>query len=510
MSQKFLIGIDVGTTSLKTILVNSEGKIINQASQEYPTSYPYPDWAQQNPEDWWKAACMTLKKVIINSHIDPHDVACVGVSSQAPTMLALNKQGRLLYPAIIWMDRRSKIQCEWLWNHIGEDRICGTNGGRIDPYYLAPKLLWFKENEPDLYRQTHIVLQANGYVVYKLCGSYCMDISHGPLTLFFDSRHLSWSDQLVDSMELDWAKLPKIVQCTCIVGEVNLEASNATGLVPNTPVVAGAVDGTAAGLEAGLVNSGDAVEMTGQSTVLLICSNQPYLGKELIPLVHAVSGKYLVVGASVASGGALRWFRDQLSDTECRAAEILSLDPFDLLSLEASNSPPGANRLLFLPYMFGERSPIWDPDARGVFLGLSLATKKADLVRAIMEGAAFGLRHNVEIALKAGFPISGLSCVGGGARSALWNQIKADVLNKQIWLPQVATGAPMGDAILAAVGAGIYPSVEEAVKRVVRIGHQYQPREEFRILYDTLYNIYVNLYPAIKASFKRLAALSDD
>jgi xylulokinase len=240
---------------------------------------------------------------------------------------------------------------------------------------------------------------------------------------------------------------------------------------------------------------------------LLICSDRPYLGRDLIPLGHAVPGRYLVVGALVASGGALRWFRDQLGEVERQEAARLGVDPFELLSKAAEQSPPGANRLIFLPYLYGERSPIWDSDARGVFFGLSLATQKADLVRAILEGAAFGLRHNVEVATAGGFPLATLTCVGGGARSALWNQIKADVLNRPLRLPQAASGAPLGDAIVAAAGVGLYPSVEAAVQRMVQQGTEYQPQRKFVPCYDALYQVYRNLYPALKPLFQQLAAV---
>lgn len=508
MTRRLLIGIDIGTTSTKAVVFDSQGVMLAEASQEYPTVYPHPNWAEQNPVDWWQATCAVLNKIFLDKTIDAHAVASVGISCQAPSLVAVDRQGRPLHPALIWMDRRSEPQCDWLREQVGEENISRINGGRIDPYYWAPKLLWYKDQRPDLYRQTHQLLQANGYVVYQLCQAFSMDLSHGPLALFFDSAKLTWSTPLLERMRLDPAHLPPLLASTAVVGEVTPAAASATGLIAGTPVVAGMTDGTAAGLEAGLLEVGDAVEMTGQSTVLLVCSDRPYLGKDLIPLGHAVPGRYLVVGALVASGGSLRWFRDQLGETEQLAAARLGIDAFELLSKAAAHSPPGANRLLFLPYMYGERSPIWDSDARGVFFGLSLATQKADLVRAIMEGAAFGLRHNVEAATAGGFPLATLACVGGGARSALWNQIKADVLNRPIRLPQVAAGAPLGDAMVAAVGAGIYGSLEEAVAQMVTKGEIYQPRAEFVDRYEALYQVYLGLYPALKASFKQLAAVN--
>jgi xylulokinase len=505
MSSTLLLGIDVGTTSLKAVLFDADGTILSQASQEYPTVYPHPNWAEQAPEEWWRAACAILPQLFASARADPRGVAGIGVSGQAPSVVPVDRTGAALRPALLWLDRRAEAQCAWLRAHVGAEAIASVNGGRIDPYYLAPKWLWLREHEPETYRRTHALLQANGYLIHKLCDAICMDVSHGPLTLFFDSRRLRYAEPLAGRMGLDLAQMPPIRQCAEVVGTVTSAAAAATGLAPGTPVIAGMCDGTAAAVEAGLLRPGDAVEMTGQSTVLLICSDEPYLGEALIPLVHGVPGHYLVVGALVASGGSLRWFRDQLGEAERLAAPLLGVDPFDLLSQEAAASPAGANGVIFLPYMFGERSPIWDSAARGVFFGLSLATKKADLVRAIMEGAAFGLRHNAETAAGSGFDIARLACVGGGAASAVWNQIKADVLQVPIRLPRAATGAPLGDALAAGVATGVYASFEEAVRRVVRVEREFAPDPARRARYDALYQVYVGLYPALRESFRALA-----
>ncbi len=510
MKRSLLIGVDVGTTSTKAVLFDQDGTQLAEAAQEYATAYPHNGWAEQDPEDWWRTTCAALSQLFADQRFDPANVAALGISCQAPSLAAVDREGRPLAPALIWLDRRTEAQCTWLRDHVGEASIAAINGGRVDPYYMAPKVLWFKEQMPDRYRATHQMLQANGYVVHKLCGLFTMDRSHGPITSFFDSAAGTWSDRLLDRCGIDAAKLPPLVDCAQVVGEVTREAAAATGLAAGTPVIAGMTDGTAAGIEAGLVRTGDAVEMTGQSTVLLICNDQPYLGRDLIPLGHAIPGKHLVVGALVASGGALRWFRDQLGVSEQEAAARLGVDPFDLLSEGAAQSPPGANRLVFLPYMYGERSPIWDSAARGVFFGLSLASQKRDLVRAIMEGAAYGLRHNLEVAAAAGFTATTLACVGGGARSALWNQIKADVLQRPIRLPRAATGAPFGDAVVAAAGVGLYPSIEAAVATMVQQGATYQPQRALAPRYDALYRIYLDLYPALKASFQALAAIPDE
>ena len=505
MGASLLIGVDVGTTGVKALLCERDGTVLAQAGQEYPTTFAQPGWAEQDPDAWWEATCAVVRQVIARSGARAEAVAAIGVSCQAPTLVAVDAHGVPVHPALIWMDRRSERQCDALRATVDEAAIARINGGRIDPYFLAPKILWLRDEAPEAYARTHQILQANGYIVHKLAGAFCMDNSHGPLTLLFDNDRQAWSPQLIDAMGIDPAKLPPVVPCAQVVGTVTPAAAAATGLAPDTPVIAGMTDGTAASIEVGLVRPGAAAEMTGQSTVLLICSDTPYRGNLLFPLGHPIAGLHLVVGAMVATGGALRWFRDQLGAHEVAEAARLGVDPFDLLGEQAAQSRPGANRVVFLPYMYGERSPIWDSAARGVFFGVSLATTKGDLVRAIMEGAAYGLRHNVETAAADGFPVSALACVGGGARSALWNQIKADVLDRPVTLPGAASGAAMGDAIVAAAGAGLYPSIEAAVAGMVTTGPSYQPDPARARVYDDFYRIYRDLYPALRASFRDLA-----
>jgi xylulokinase len=517
LESALLVGIDIGTTSLKAVLFNAQGVALAEASQEYPTHFPHPNWAEQNAQDWWRATCYTLRQLFLDCSIGGDGqhagerrriatrVAAIGISCQAPSVVAVDRAGNALAPALIWMDRRTENECRWLHEHVGQEVIAHVNGGRIDPYYMAPKVLWLQRHLPDVYRATHQLLQANGYIIHQLCGAFTMDLSHGPLSLFFENANGNWSDLLLDAMQLDRNKLPPVFESSAVVGAVSKEAAALTGLAAGTPIVAGMTDGTAASIEAGLVQTGDAVEMTGQSTVLLICNDKPYLGTELIPLGHAIQGKHLVVGALVASGGALRWFRDQLGESERAEAAQRGCDAFDLLTAEAATSPAGASGVLFLPYMFGERSPIWDSYARGVFFGLTLATRKADLVRAILEGAAYGLRHNVDVAAQAGFPLATLACVGGGARSSLWNQIKADVLKRPVHLPPHAFGAPLGDVIVAAAGIGLYPSIEAAVAKMVVRGSQFLPQSELASRYDALYALYTDLYPALKQSFRALS-----
>ena len=505
MAARHLLGIDVGTTGLKVVVAHADGRVLAQASQEYPTSYAQPNWAEQDPEQWWRACCAVVPQVLVESGITGRDIAGIGVSGQGVGAVPVDGNGAALRPAIIWLDRRSDAQCRALRERVSEEEVTRVNGARIDSFYLAPKWLWVKEHEPEVYRRTASVLQSNGYISMRLTGSRRMDLSNGPMMLFFDSAKLAYSEDLAGRMGIDLEKLPPLAQCHEVVGEVTREAAQATGLAAGTPVVAGSVDGTAAAVEGGLLEDGDAVEMTGQSTVLLVCSSRPYLDRDLISLVHGVPGKYLAVGGSTAAGGSLRWWRDALADVERERGRQLGCDPFQLLDELAAGSPAGANRLVFLPYLFGERSPIWDTDARGVFFGLSLSTTKADMVRAILEGAAYGLRHNMEAAANAGFTVAGLGCVGGGARSSLWNQIKADVLGKPVRQLRAGAGAPVGDIMMAGVGVGVYRDFVEAKAAVFEVQREFTPNPANRQMYDDLYGVFLGLYPALREQFAQLA-----
>lgn len=510
MAERLLLGIDAGTTGTKAVLARADGAVVAQAGREYPTYFPEPNAAEQDPDDWWCALCAIVPELLSAASAPASSIAAISVSSQAPTVVPVDVSLQPVGNARIWMDRRAEPECEWLRREVGEDRFTLCNGGRIDPYFLAPKLMGYLRDQrrrgSDGEQPAHILSTA-GYMVARLTGRAVMDASHGPLTLLFDSTQQRWSDELVAACGIDARLLPEVLACDEVAGGVTPEAAAATGLAAGTPVLAGMVDGTAAAIEANVLAPGSAVEMTGQSTVVMVCSDAPFPSRDLFMLGHAIEQRWLVVGAMVATGGSLRWFRDQLAPMEKQSAAKQGVDVFDLLTAEAAQSEPGANRVIFLPYMYGERSPLWDSDARGVFFGLSLATRRGDMVRAILEGAAFGLRHILEIAEQGGFRAQSLVCVGGGARSPLWNQIKADVLQRPILVPQAATGAPMGNAILASVAAGCHASLSEAVHAMVHTGKEVHPNPEHAERYDSVYRIYRELYPALRDAYRALAAL---
>jgi xylulokinase len=478
-----VLGVDVGTTAVKAAVVAADGLVLGEASVEYPTRYVRPGWVEQDPEDWWRAACGAIRSALAG-----RQVAAVCVSAQAPTLLPADENGRPLRPALIWMDRRAEAECARLREALGEEVVLRVTGNRIDPYFVAPKLLWFREHEPQLFARARVYLQATGYLVQRLTGELTLDREHASLLSLRDLAAETWSEPLLEAVGVTPELFPRLVRGDEVVGAVTTRAAEATGLAAGTRVTGGTVDGAAAALEAGALDEGQAAEMTGTSTVLILPSDRPRSEPAFVAMRHAARDRWLLLGAMVASGGSLRWLRD-----------LLGGESFDELTAEAE--PPGD--VVFLPYMMGERSPIWDSDARGVFLGLTLATRRGALVRAVLEGAAFALRHNVEVAAAAGIAVAELRSVGGGARSKLWSQIKADVLGVPVLLPETLLGAPFGDAALACVAAGLHADVGGLVG-TIGIRERFEPGERGR--YDILYGVYRRAYEALRGEFAALAA----
>jgi xylulokinase len=490
--EEAVLGVDVGTTAVKAAVVGVEGRLLGAASVEYPTRYPRPGWVEQDPEDWWRATCGVVRGAL--ERAGRRRVAAVCVSAQGPTMLPLDGHGRPLRPALIWMDRRAEAECERLRRELGEKLVRAVTGNRIDPYFVAAKLLWFRDREPDLFAQTRSFVQATGYLVHRLTGELTLDREHASLLSLRDLGGTTWSEPLCAAVGVTPDRFPRLVNGDEIVGRVTDAAARATGLAAGTPVTGGTVDGAAAALEAGALDEGRAAEMTGTSTVLMLPSERPRSEPALVAMRHAAPGRWLLLGAMVATGGSLRWLRD-----------LLGARSFDALTAAAELEPAGAAGLVFLPYMMGERSPIWDSDARGVFLGLTLASGRGALVRAVLEGAAFALRHNIEVAGAAGIAVGELRSVGGGTRSRLWNQIKADVTGVPVLLPQASVGAPFGDAALAAVGAELCTDVRELVG-ATPIVERFEPNPAAGERYEVLYGVYRRAYGALREEFGRLAA----
>jgi len=497
--RRLLCGIDIGTTGAKAALFRADGLLLGEGYGEYPVHHPRPGWAEQDPADWWRATCDALRAMMRAATAEPGSIGAVGVSAQAPTMLPLDAAGRPVRRALIWMDRRAEEEARFLGERLGEEAIFASTGNRVDPFYVAAKLLWFRRNEPELFVRTHRFVQINGYIAYRLTGSLSMDPVHAALLQLRRWETGEWLDELCSLVGVEPDRFPPIAAGEEVIGTVTARAAEECGLAEGTPVVAGSVDGAAAALEAGALTPGEAAEMTGTSTVLLMPSERAATSPAFIAMPHAVAGAYLLLGAMSATGASLKWFRDSIASAGSGGAG----SSYDRLTAEAAEVAAGSEGVVFLPYMAGERSPIWDTNARGVFFGLTLSTNRGALIRAILEGAAFALRHNVEVAAEAGLSVREIRSVGGGARSRLWNQIKADVLGRPILIPERFLGAPFGGALLAGLGCGEYADIRATVRALAGTRDRYEPDPALRTLYDERYGVYRELSERLRPLFGR-------
>jgi xylulokinase len=506
--EPLLLGIDAGTSAVKAVLVDPRGSLCAVGQAEYPLHHLRPAWVEQDPDDWWRGTCQAVNEALAKVPNGAGRVLGLAVSCQAPTLLALDRSGRPLRPAMIWMDRRAEAEIVRLAEQMGADQIYRVTGNRPDAFYVAARLLWLRNHEPEVLKRTWQFVQVNGYINYRLTGQLTLDPSNAVLLQMRDYHKEEWSQALCSACGVEPSQFPRVVAAHSVQGELTRQAAEATGLRAGTPVMAGTVDSPAAALEVGVVESGIAAEMTGTSTVVIMPNNRGLTEPALIALPHALPGIHLLLGAMVASGGCLRWFRDQFGQPEVQAASDGKASAFDLLTGQAAEIPAGSGGVIFLPYMMGERSPLWHTNARGVFFGLSLATPKAALVRAILEGAAFALRHNMEVALRAGAEVRELRSVGGCSRSDLWNQIKADVLGRPLLLPRTSVGSPFGAAVLAGMGVGVYPDVRKSLLEMVQLERRFDPNPANHERYNRTYQVFRDIYDHLKGDFDHLASVT--
>ncbi len=494
----FVLGVDIGTSSIKTSLFTHAMEEVGSASQEYPLLCPRSGWVEQDANDWWNAVKSTIRAVINDNRVDAKEISGIGVSSQSWGVLPLDKKGSILRPALLWMDRRSVEQSKKMqeWFRDAEAAI-------VDPSYIYPKILWIKENEKEIYEKTDKFVQVNSYINYRLCGNIAIDFSQeDPLQIFLNNTSYTSTANFLDAFGIAGHRIPGTSNPSEIIGVVSRQAATETGLAVNTPVVAGAMDTSATALSMGITEAGESFHVAGQAGAVGICLDRPVFDGRLCIHNHVFKQKWLVVGVMVATGAALRWFRDVLGNEESRMSKELGTDAYALLSSQVSASCPGSGGLVFLPYMMGERTPIWDYEARGVFYGLSLKTKKPDLIRAIMEGCSFALRHNIETLESLGLKIGSLKSGGGAIKSEAWNQIKADITKRKIECVNCDVSASFGAAILAGLGAGVF---NQSLSNLKFAKKEILPNSDNAAIYDRLFDVYKKIYRNTKQEFRELA-----
>lgn len=492
-----LLGIDIGTSSCKAALFSRDGKVLAQTNQSYPVLYPNPSWAEQDPDDWWKAACAAVRALLEKS-AGTADIRGVGVDGQSWSAIAVDRHGSVLCNTPIWMDTRAQKICTDLKTRCGEDRLFHTNGNPVQPMYTMPKVLWYQEQRPEVYGNTYKILQSNSFIAYRLTGVMTQEPSQGYGWNCYDIARGVWNTDLCREAGVDPAMLPDIVPCHAVIGHVTAEAAEETGLPEGTPVVAGGLDAACGTLGTGVIQPGETQEQGGQAGGMSICMDTCRMDPRLILGAHVVPGRWLLQGGTVAGGGAVNWYEKEFCAAERALAEKDGTNSLMEMDAAAQKVPAGSQGLFFLPYLAGERSPIWDPDAKGVFYGIDFSKTRAHFARAVMEGVAYSLRHNLEVAEQAGAHSETLRSMGGAANSRLWMQIKADVTGRKMVVPSADTAAALGAAILAGVGTGMYRDFEDAVRQTVTIRREFTPNPENAAVYSEGYAVYRELYEALK------------
>ena len=506
---KYLLGIDLGTSGTRSVLFDTEGQVVCAKSAEYPLYQPHNGWAEQNPQDWWEAAVATLSYVVRESGVDPRQIAALGISGQMHGLVMLDEMGEVLRPCIIWADQRTGAECGDITRAVGAERLIEITANPALTGFTASKIMWVKKHEPEIYKRCRHILLPKDYLRYKLTGDFATEVSDASGMQLLDVPKRQWSQEVLDKLGIPRELLARVYESPEVTGHISPEAARLTGLAQSTLVVGGAGDNAAAAVGTGTVTDGRAFTTIGTSGV--VYAHTDTLAIDPKGRVHtfccAVPGAWHVMGVMQAAGLSKRWIRDTCCEKEVALAERMDEDPYVLLDRLAEASPVGANRLLFLPYLMGERTPHLNPDCRGGFIGLSAMHSKGDLIRAVMEGVSFGLKDGLDVLSGMGVQPGSMLLTGGGAKSPFWRQMLADIFDCQVKTIHSAEGPALGVALLAGVGAGIYHSVPDACQRLISLEGSISPGPERARVYAAYHRVYQRLYPALKEVWAELAGL---
>lgn len=506
-----LIGIDVGTSGTRAIVTDEEGAIRSSASFEYPLYTPKPLWSEQDPSDWWKAAAQAVKAAVEKAGVKPSSVDGIGLTGQMHGLVILDGNGNALRRAILWNDQRTSAECDEITERAGGlEALIGLVKNPALTGFTAPKILWVRRNEPEVFKRAARILLPKDYVRYCMTGTAATDVSDASGMLLLDIEKRDWSPEMLEICEIDRNMLGDVFEGPEETGRLTKEAAGLLGLPEGIPVAAGGGDQAAGAVGNGIVKKGVVSATMGTSGVVFAHAGQPKADPEgrLHTFCHAVPGKWHMMGVVLSAGGSFQWFRNVMSQEECSVAGRMEVDPYVLLTAQAEKVPPGAEGLVFLPYLTGERTPHKDPFAKGAFVGLSLRHTRAHMARAVMEGATFAMRDSLELIRAAGVPVEQIRVSGGGARSSLWRQIQADIYGHEVVTINTGEGPAYGAALLAGTMAGVWDSVEEACEQSIQVTGSTQTDKERAQKYDEVYEIYTGLYPALKDQMKRLSDLS--
>ncbi len=494
----FIASLDLGTTGVRTFIFDISGTVLATDYQEWESFYPIPSYVEQDANSWWNSLKKTIEAAIKKSGIDKSEIVSLSVTNQRETIVPIDKEGNPLHNALVWQDRRTTDQVEFIKKKIGAEKVYKTTGLTIDPYFSATKILWFKDNKPEIYKKAHKFLLVSDFILFKLTGQFYTDYSNASRTMLFDINKLKYSDDIASDLELDLDKMPEPLKSGKDIGEINTDE---TLFDKKTLVITGAGDQQSAALGVGVTSPGTIKLTTGTGSFMLAYLEKPNFDpkKRVLCSCHAVPGAWVQEASIFTTGAYLRWFRDEIAYEECIVAEEQNQDPYNIISKEANESPVGANGLITIPHLVGAGAPHWNPYARGIIFGLALGQKRRDIARAILEGVAFEVKKNVEVFQELNIKPVELMLTGGGSRSDLWNQIISDVLGIICVRNVIEEATSLGAAILAASGAGIFPDIAKAAESICKIDKKWLPDTDRHSKYDKLYRFSYDLYNLLQS-----------
>ncbi len=504
----YILAHDLGTTGNKATLYDREGKLVGSAFDAYNTFFEHTGWAEQNPNDWWQAVCNSTRKLLGQvPGLRTDEIACITFSGQMMGCVALDKNARPLRNAIIWADQRAVEQERWLGERVSAKDVYRITGHRLSASYSLPKMLWLRDHQPEVYQAAHKFVHAKDAMVARLTGQFVTEPSDGSSMNLYDLERGVWSETIVQAAGLNPEQLPELKRSIDVVGHLLPAVAEEVGLPAGTPVVIGGGDGSCAAVGAGVWREGAAYNYIGSSSWIALTTDKPIYdpNQKTFTFAHIIPDRFMPTGTMQAAGASYQWTRDQLSPLEIEAARTLGVSPYELMNLGAEKSPPGANGLIYLPYLMGERSPRWNPRARGGFIGLTIRHSRADMVRAVLEGVTMNLRVILEAFRQQGAAISAMRVIGGGSRGRFWNQIMADMYGMPVQrLAILEEATSMGAAVAGGVGVGLYPdfSISEQMNPIVST---VEPNPQAARAYESLYPIFEACYQQLLPIYDMLA-----
>lgn len=505
----YIIAHDLGTTGNKATLYDREGRLAGANFHPYDTEYAYTGWAEQNPDDWWKAVCQSTRQLLSETRVSKNDIACITFSGQMMGAVALDKGARPLRNAIIWADQRALPQQAWIGERVAFEDVYRITGHRLSASYSLAKILWIRDHQRDIYDRTYKFVHAKDSIVARLTGQFVTDPSDASSMNLYDLDTGTWSAAILDAVGLPTEKLPELRQSVEVVGAVLPEVADEVGVAAGTPVVIGGGDGACAAAGAGVIREGAAYNYIGSSSWIAVSTPKPIYDPHYRTFTfgHVIPNMVMPTGTMQAAGASYQWTRDQLAAFEKEAANRLGISSYELLNLEVEKVAPGADGLFYLPYLLGERSPRWNPHARGGFVGLTIRHTRAHMLRAVLEGVTLNLRVILDAFRAQGTHIEAMRVIGGGAAGRVWNQIMADIYGIPIHrLTILEEATSMGAALVGGVGVGLYPGFE-TIETMNQIATTLTPNPAAQAIYERAYPIFNRLYEALVPIYDEIAAL---